>query len=84
MPLDEAQEVLAQLPEHLSQDKQPPALTQSGNPVPAILPWAPFESPVETLEFMSDPSLRSAVQDDLKGTEEQSLGVIEELLTEFD
>lgn len=82
MPLAEAQEVLAQLPERLAQGKQPLALTRSGNPVLAVLPWALFESLVETLEIISDPSLMEAIQDDLQAADDQSLVPLEQLMPE--
>ena len=84
MPLAEAQEVLAQLPERLAQGKQPLALTRSGDPVLAVLPWDLFESLVETLEIMSDHSLMAAIRDDLSGADEQTLVPIEQLLAELD
>ena len=82
MPLAEAQKVLTQLPEQLAQGKQPLALTRSGDPVLAVLPWSLFESLVETLEIMSDPSLMSAVRDDLNCKDEQPLVSIEQLLAD--
>ena len=84
MPLTEAQEVLAQLPERLAQGKQPLALTRSGAPVLAVLPWDLFESLVETLEVLSDHSLISAIRDDLNGADEQTLVPVEQLLAELD
>lgn len=80
MPLAEAQEVLAQLPERLAQGKQSLALTRSGNPVLAVLPWALFESLVETLEIISDSSLMEAIQDDLQAADDQSLVPLEQLM----
>ena len=84
MPLAEAQRVLAQLPERLALGNQPLALTRSGDPVLAILSWDLFESLVETLEVMSDPSLMDAIRDDLKGTDDQSLVPLGQLLSEPD
>lgn len=77
MPLAQAQEVLAQLPERLAQGKQLLALTRSGNPVLAVLPWALLESLVETLEIISDSSLMEAIQDDLQAADDQSLVPLE-------
>ena len=84
MPLADAQEILAQLPERLAEGKQPLALTRSGDPVLAVLPWDLFESLVETLEIMSDHSLMAAIRDDLSGADEQTLVPIEQLLAELD
>ena len=81
MPLAEAQEVLAQLPERLARGNQPLALTQSGDPVLAVLPWDLFESLVETLEIIGDPSLLEAIQDDMRAADDQSLVPLEQLMS---
>ena len=81
MPLAEAQEVLAQLPERLARRNQPLALTRSGDPVLAVLPWDLFESLVETLEIIGDPSLLEAIQDDMRAADDQSLVPLEQLMS---
>ena len=81
MPLAEAQEVLAQLPERLAQGNQPLALTRSGAPVLAVLPWDLFESLVETLEIIGDPYLLEAIQDDMRAADDQSLVPLEQLMS---
>ena len=61
--------------------KQPLALTQSGDPVLAVLPWDLFESLVETLEIIGDPSLLEAIQDDRRAADDQSLVPLEQLMS---
>jgi PHD/YefM family antitoxin component YafN of YafNO toxin-antitoxin module len=38
------------------------AITEGGKPVLAVLPWETYESPMETLEILSDPAAMAAIR----------------------
>ena len=53
---------ITSLPETLSAESGAVAITRRGKPVLAVMPWALYESIVETLEIMGDETLMAALR----------------------
>ncbi len=64
LPLAEAREQLASLPEQFADDPSAGAVTvtDDGRPVLAVLSWSLYESLVETLEVLGDEEAMTAIE----------------------
>jgi PHD/YefM family antitoxin component YafN of YafNO toxin-antitoxin module len=58
------------LPEEIDAEPAVIAVTRRGEPVLAILPWALYESIMETLEILSDEELMAALRQSIKEVSE--------------
>ena len=72
LTITKAREALLDLPERLAKaSDKTVSITRHGRPVLAVLPWALYESIIETLEVLGDPeataALRSSLEDIRKG-----------------
>jgi prevent-host-death family protein len=72
LTITQARKALLDLPRRLAKDStKTVSITRRGRPVLAVMPWALYESLVETLEVLSDPdttaALRASVEDIRKG-----------------
>jgi PHD/YefM family antitoxin component YafN of YafNO toxin-antitoxin module len=70
LPIIKARNRLTSLPEELAENPGAIAVTRSGEPVLAILPWNLYESIMETLEILSDEELIAALRQGLKEVSE--------------
>jgi PHD/YefM family antitoxin component YafN of YafNO toxin-antitoxin module len=66
LPMPQAQEELASLPERLAEEPGAVAVTDDGEPVLAILSWDFYESLVETLEVLADEDLMAELRQSLQ------------------
>ncbi|MEW6545103.1 MAG: type II toxin-antitoxin system Phd/YefM family antitoxin [Nitrospirota bacterium] len=62
IPITEARHELTSLPKRLAKAPATVAVTRRGKPVLAILPWALYESLVETLDILEDEDLMAALR----------------------
>jgi antitoxin YefM len=64
LSMREAREMLTRLPEMLAGEAEPHAITitRRGEPVLVVLPYDFYESLVETMEIMGDPSMMDALR----------------------
>lgn len=72
LTISEARKGLLDLPEKLARTSgRSVTITRRGRPVLAILPWALYESIVETLDILGDPAmvmaLRASLEDIKRG-----------------
>jgi antitoxin YefM len=81
--ISEIREQITRLPEQFERNPEVVAVTQHGKPVMAILPWALYESIMETLEVMSDPELMEAFREGVKDMEEGRVQPLNEVLKEL-
>ncbi len=70
IPIIKAREKLTSLPEELEQNPGAITVTRHGEPVLAILPWALYESLVETLEILGDEELMAALRRSIREADE--------------
>ena len=72
LTITKARQALLELPERLAKaTEKTVSITRHGRPVLAVLPWALYESIIETLEVLGDPeataALRASLEDIRKG-----------------
>ncbi len=81
----EAREQLTRLPEILSEDDETAAatITRHGKPVLAVLPWAVYESIVETLDILSDKKLMVSVREGIADVDEGRVLPLADALAEL-
>lgn len=70
IPITEARHELTSLPRMLKKDPSAIPVTRRGKRVLAILSWDLYESIVETLDIMSDPTLVKALRQGIKQLQE--------------
>lgn len=67
LTISEARKVFLDLPERLERGSERAiSITRRGRPVLAVMPWAFYESIVETLDVLSDPDMVSTLRDSLE------------------
>lgn len=66
LTITEARRQLTSLSERLNQERSTLAVTRRGEPVLAILPWALYESLIETLEVMADEEMMAALRQSVR------------------
>jgi len=71
IPISEARHELTSLPERLAEGSEAIAVTRRGKPVLAVMPWALYESVVETLEILADEELMAGLR---RGIQEAAAG----------
>lgn len=81
--ISEIREEITRLPERFDQEPEVVTVTRDGKPVMAILPWALYESIMETLEVMSDPELMVSFREGVKDIEEGRVQPLDEVLKEL-
>ncbi len=70
LTISEARKALLDLPEKLARtSERAVTITRRGQPVLAILPWEFYESLVETLEILGDPTMVAALRESLDDLE---------------
>ncbi len=85
LSMAEAREQLTRLSEILSEDAETAAatITRHGKPVLAVLPWAVYESIVETLDIMSDKELMASVREGIADVDEGRVIALDDALAEL-
>jgi antitoxin YefM len=81
--ISEIREEITRLPERFAEDPEAVTVTRHGKPVMAILPWALYESIMETLEVMSDAELMAAFREGVKDMEEGRTKPLDDVLKEL-
>lgn len=81
--ISEIREEITRLPERFDQEPEVVTVTRDGKPVMAILPWALYESIMETLEVMSDAELMVSFREGVKDIEEGRVQPLDEVLKEL-
>jgi len=82
LTISEARKVLFDLPEELERGPERAiAITRRGRPVLAVIPWAFYETIVETLDVLSDPEMVSALRNSLKDLKRGRLANNQEVKT---
>ncbi len=69
IPITAARHTLTSMPERLAKAPGAVAVTRGGKPVLALMPWALYESIVETLEILSDEGMMAALRQGIKEAE---------------
>ncbi len=67
--ISEIREQITHLPEYFEQKPEMITVTRHGKPIMAILPWALYESIMETLEVLGDDELMAAFRQGVKDIE---------------
>jgi antitoxin YefM len=67
--ISEIREQITHLPEYFEQKPEVVTVTRHGKPIMAILPWALYESIMETLEILSDDELMAAIRQGVQDIE---------------
>ncbi len=81
--ISEIREEITRLPERFAEDPEAVAVTRHGKPVMAILPWALYESIMETLEVMSDAELMASFREGVKELAEGKGEPLDDVLKEL-
>ena len=83
LPMTQARHELTSLPERLAEHPGAVAITRRGEPVLAIMPWAFYESLVETLEVLADEKLMAELRESLKEADRGEVLAWETVRTEL-
>jgi antitoxin YefM len=67
--ISEIREQITRLPEYFEQKPEMITVTRHGKPIMAILPWALYESIMETIEVLGDEELMAAFRQGVKDIE---------------
>jgi len=81
--ISEIREEITRLPERFAEDPEAVTVTRHGKPVMAILPWALYESIMETLEVMSDAELMASFREGVKELAEGKGEPLDDVLKEL-